>query len=178
MGVGRGSPGRGRWRTARRHEQDGEPLRTVHAAHALRGRCGEGLPYLCPGGGPAPRNRMDRSAKRRGSSPGEVSVMPPTDCYLARFSDRPCAGRLIKAHLIPRQLLRRELGASFEAHGDTWVWACGGIMGNSGHHGMLDQSRTLRIPRIALPFYVEDFAAKHGLGWWLDREYGPREAAA
>src|SRR5215207_1561280 len=102
-----------------------------------------------------------------------------SDCYLARFSEGPCAGRLVKAHLIPRQLLRRELGPGFKLNNsDTWVWACGGIMGNSGHHGMLDQSRTLRIPRHALPPYVEDFASKHCLGWWLDREYGPLDAEA
>jgi hypothetical protein len=99
-------------------------------------------------------------------------------CFLARFSDDPCDGRLVKAHLIRRQVIRRELGPALEWHGDTWVWACGGITGCSGHHGALDHARTLRVPRGELPADVEDFAAKHGLGWWLTREYGPLEAAA
>lgn len=41
---------------------------------------------------------------------------------------------------------------------------------------MLDHARTLRIPREGLPGALEEFAAEHGLGWWLDREYGPRVA--
>lgn len=103
-------------------------------------------------------------------------------CFLARFSDRPCDGRLVKAHLIPRQTLKREVcGATgtrllyLDVVNDprSWVWACGGPLGNAGHHGMLDASRTLRIPRDRLPLALEDFAAELGLGWWLDREYGP-----
>jgi hypothetical protein len=38
---------------------------------------------------------------------------------------------------------------------------------------MLDQSRTLRIPRDMLPPAVEEFAAEYGLLWWVEREYGP-----
>lgn len=58
----------------------------------------------------------------------------------------------------------------------AWRWACGGPMGNAGHHGMLDTARTLRIPRHAIPAETEEFAVEHGLGWWLDREYGERAA--
>jgi hypothetical protein len=43
---------------------------------------------------------------------------------------------------------------------------------------MLDYARTIRIPRDALPLAVEEFAAEHGLTWWLEREYGLREDAA
>jgi hypothetical protein len=116
--------------------------------------------------------------------------MTPT-CYLARFSDRPCDGRLISAHLVPRKLLRRQFpkGTTVQRDGEeifvslaemvldqrTWVWACGGIMGNSGHHGMLDTSRTLRVPRWALPAGLEAFAAEVGVEWWVEREYGPHE---
>ncbi len=94
-------------------------------------------------------------------------------CFLARFSDHPCEGRLIRAHLIPRQLLKRE---GFGLHVDdprSYVPACGGIMGNAGHHGQMDASRTLKVPREALPPVLEEFAAELGLTWWLDREYGP-----
>jgi hypothetical protein len=105
----------------------------------------------------------------------------PGACFLAQFSDKPCEGRLIRAHLIPRQVIRRELGGRKHGYGWTtiaddprcWVWACGGALGPSGHHGMLDHSRTLRIPREALPAGIEAFAEEYGLGWWLDRTYGP-----
>ncbi len=110
-------------------------------------------------------------------------------CFLAQFSDRPCDGRLVRVHLLPRQLIARALqtrlrgdpyGASAVAiiaatndkHG--WVKACGGPMGNAGHHGMLDSSRTLWIPRHAIPAETEEMAAELGLEWWLEREYGPR----
>lgn len=102
--------------------------------------------------------------------------MKPQVCFLRRFTPLPCDGRLVKAHLIPRQLLLREIAVERSAGAvwddRVWVWACGGITGVSGHHGMLDASRTLRIPRAALPPDLEEFADEHGLGWWLDREYG------
>lgn len=118
-------------------------------------------------------------------------------CFLAQFSERPCEGRLVRAHLVRQQVIQRELldargqvnellGAqgkgrlprSHDLRWDsrTWVWACGGPTGNGGHHGMLDHSRTLRVPRAALPEDVEEFAAEFGLGWWLDREYGEATA--
>lgn len=117
----------------------------------------------------------------------------------------PCDGALIRAHLIPRQLLKREFphGVFFDderwvkaARCDDryevphrplealcrdprgWVPCCGGPMGPGGHHGMLDVSRTLRVPRGRLPAGLEEFAAELGLSWWLDRTYGEREAAA
>jgi hypothetical protein len=104
-------------------------------------------------------------------------------CFLAQFSDKPCEGRLIRAHLIPKQVIRRELriGYAWTVVADDprcWCWACGGALGPSGHHGMLDYSRTLRIPREALPVGLEEFAAEYGLLWWLEREYGPLEMAA
>lgn len=129
----------------------------------------------------------------------------------------PCDGALIRAHLIPRQLLKREfpygawwdeaaqrwvrptgrvrrvgavhwagVGADWPHRSlrslmddeNTWVPCCGGPMGVSGHHGMLDTSRKLRIPRERLPVKVEAFAEALGLGWYLDREYGERASAA
>jgi hypothetical protein len=102
-------------------------------------------------------------------------------CFLAQFSSKPCDGRLIRAHLISKQTIRRELGKGWRFIADDpscWVWACGGPTGCSGHHGMLDYARTVRIPRTSLPAALEGFAESHGLTWWLDREYGPLGRAA
>lgn len=109
-----------------------------------------------------------------------------------------CDGALIRAHLIPQQLLRREFphGALFDdgrwrkatRYEDrydlpyrtaadlandkrTWVPCCGGPQGNAGHHGQLDHSRTIRITRQQLPVEVTDFAAEFGLLWWIERTY-------
>lgn len=118
-------------------------------------------------------------------------------CWLARYApDVPCEGRLVRAHLIPRQLLYREvwrqrdrINKLLEASGRpplprrrsdfiwdpaVWVWACGGPVGNGGHHGMLDHSRTLRVPLEDLPARTVQAAARMGLWWWLEREYGGR----
>lgn len=94
------------------------------------------------------------------------------ECQLARFSHRPCTGRLIRAHLIPRQLLNREGHADLIDDPRTYVLACGGITGIGGHHGEFDQTRTLRVPRWALPPDTEALARDVGLSWYLDREYG------
>lgn len=100
-------------------------------------------------------------------------------CFLAQFRpDVPCEGRLVRAHLVPRQLLKREGFDALVPDPRTWVWACGGITGSCGHHGLLDYSRTLRIPRAALPAELEDVCEEMGLSWWLEREYGPVERAA
>ena len=100
---------------------------------------------------------------------------PPhgTRCWLARFAPATaCSGRLVRVHLLPKQLLRREGHDVLIPDPRTWVWGCGGPMGNGGHHGMLDQSRTLRVPRGALPEELEALAGELGLTWWLEREYG------
>jgi hypothetical protein len=94
-------------------------------------------------------------------------------CFFA--GDGPCDGRLIRAHLIPQQLLKREHAPRrYLADPRGWVLVCGGPMGLSGHHGMFDMSRTVRVPRWKLPAEVEEMAAELGLGWWLDRTYGER----
>lgn len=90
----------------------------------------------------------------------------------------PCDGRLRKCHIIPKQRILKDARSA-----DPWdprviVLGCGGPTGIGGHHGQLDFSRKLRIPRDALPPSVEEFAAEHGLTWWLEREYGPLEMAA
>lgn len=73
--------------------------------------------------------------------------------------------------------VERRVGiATLEFDERSWVWGCGGPCGNSGHHGMLDVARTLRVPRPLLPGGLEEFAASLGLSWWLDREYGEKDA--
>jgi hypothetical protein len=119
-------------------------------------------------------------------------------CQLAQFSDAPCEGRLVRCHLIPQQVIRRELRPMFKtgpAKRDlenivwdprTWVWACGGFgHGNMGHHGLLDNPGGIEPPRAALPDGVEEFALEwdsrlrdhgHTKGWpfqsYLERTYG------
>ena len=93
-------------------------------------------------------------------------------CFLAQFSDRPCEGRLRAVHLIDKQVLRREGHDPWDDR--SWVWACGGIVGLSGHHGQFDQHRLI-VPRESLPQAVEVLAAEVGLLAWLDRRYGPRK---
>jgi hypothetical protein len=85
----------------------------------------------------------------------------------------PCDGPLIRAHLVKQQVLTRG-GVLDPWDYRLWVPASGGPQGNGGHHGMLDHSRTLRVPREALPGALEELAVELGFGWWLDREYGPR----
>jgi hypothetical protein len=84
----------------------------------------------------------------------------------------PCDGSLVRVHLLPKQKIRKAGGDPTDRRG--WVWACGGPMGNAGHHGMLDSSKRLRLARGAIPFAVEQLAAELGLTWWLDKEYGER----
>lgn len=123
-----------------------------------------------------------------------------TTCFFQ--GQGPCDGALIRAHLIPRQLLRREFphgvlledGAWRKAtryedryelpHRNTtdlcndvrsWVPCCGGPQGNAGHHGQLDHSRVLRIARDELPAAVEEFAAELGLTWFIERTYPQRK---
>jgi hypothetical protein len=56
----------------------------------------------------------------------------------------------------------------------VWVPLCGGPTGIGGHHGKFD-GRSIRLRREDLPAAVEEFAAQYGLGWSLERDYGPKE---
>lgn len=100
------------------------------------------------------------------------------NCWLAEHAvyERgpmpPCSGQLVRAHLIKQQVIERA-DADFDVWNPrVWVPACGGPQGNGGHHGMLDQSRSLRIPRQVLPAALLEAADELGLLWWIDREYG------
>ena len=105
----------------------------------------------------------------------------PIECFLAAFTDTPCGGRMERAHLIPKQLIRRELRTlgipRDEITAAVWderAWrpAC------RYHHRHMDMVRDLRIPREGIPADTEQYAAQYGIEWWLTREYGPLEAAA
>jgi hypothetical protein len=133
-----------------------------------------------------------------GRPPAETSRRNPF-CWFARLPDAgPCEGRLVKCHLIPRQVIRREYPAakgltrsrvrrdlvenlvreSYVTDQRCWVWGCGGAMGPGGHHGKWQPDGPRRIPRELLPLELEEFAAELGLLWYLDRTYGEAENAA
>lgn len=115
-----------------------------------------------------PKGRRDRERPALytyGFLPGET----PT-CWLRQFSQMPCAGRLELAHLIRAQVIRKEVSRDERIVWCSAVcrWAC------HAHHGQLDQAKTLRIPRSAIPAETEVWAAENGLEWWLTRVYGER----
>lgn len=104
--------------------------------------------------------------------------MIPT-CFFAHRGD--CDGRLVKAHLIPKQRIKREFPKSLENldiptrleilwDPRCWTWMCGGPTGLGGHHGAFD-AKQIRIRRSHLPEGVEEFAAEYGLEWSLERDY-------
>lgn len=86
-----------------------------------------------------------------------------------------CDGRAVRAHLIPQQLLKRSPAIrAYEVDlfdPRLWRWCCGGLTGCSGHHGMFDMARTLRVPREAFPQETWDLAVRLGVDWWVDREF-------
>lgn len=99
------------------------------------------------------------------------------DCFLGVHGfmrhPKPCTGRLVRCHLIPKQVIKRvDPQAVWDPR--SFVPGCGGLTGVGGHHGELDLSRSLRLSRDVLPEGLEEFAAELGLGWWLAREYGER----
>jgi len=68
-----------------------------------------------------------------------------------------------QAHLIPKQLLRREHLPLWKKA--VWVWAC------ADHHAAFDNARSIRVPRTAIPQSTEQFAKRHELTWYLDRHF-------
>ena len=92
-----------------------------------------------------------------------------------------CEGRLVKAHLIPKQRIKRERWSkllpvsrrqSIIWDPRVWVPMCGGLTGIGGHHGAFD-AKQIRIRRDELPEGLEEFAREYGLAWSLERDYGP-----
>jgi hypothetical protein len=106
-----------------------------------------------------------------------------TECFFAGWpSVGPCDGRLIRAHLIPQQKIKRAVRGDERTLKDWladergWVPCCGGPMGLSGHHGALDVSRKLRIAWEQLPPGLVEFATELDLLPWLERTYLQQEA--
>jgi hypothetical protein len=116
-----------------------------------------------------------------------------TECFFAGWPNAgPCDGRLIRAHLIPQQKIKRAVRSNHyfaESRKESamegeqravrdwladergWVPCCGGPMGLSGHHGALDVSRKLRIAWEQLPPGLVEFATELDLLPWLERTY-------
>jgi hypothetical protein len=105
-----------------------------------------------------------------------------------------CDGRLVKAHLIPKQRIKREYpsgayieivppnavivgDARYVPLGDIlwnercWTWMCGGPTGIGGHHGAFD-AKQIRITPWDLPPSLLEYAQEYGLEWCLERDYG------
>lgn len=82
---------------------------------------------------------------------------------------RPVEALFLPDELDPPRRTLREL----QQDPRVWVPMCGGLVGIGGHHGMFDGLR-LRIERAMLPESLEEYAAETGLGWYLDRTFGPR----
>lgn len=86
-----------------------------------------------------------------------------------------CGGPLQRAHLIPKQRIRREFKGELSEenlahvvwHPSAWRWMC------ALHHASFDAGR-LKLRRDQVPQDTEHFAAVWELGWSLDASYGPR----
>ena len=100
------------------------------------------------------------------------------ECFFAHLGG--CEGRLVKAHLVPKSTLRRELlfrrGLTemqlLDAVWDSrvWRWMCGGISRLNGHHGQYD-AKQIRIPREQVPPDLVAFLAEHDLEWMVERYF-------
>jgi hypothetical protein len=103
------------------------------------------------------------------------------ECWFKRLPDAgPCEGRLVKCHLIKRQVLVRELG---KREGErlvrddrTWVWGCGGPMGPGGHHGQFKPDGPKGIPLSLLPEGYTRLMAELGLWWYVERTFNRRSS--
>lgn len=90
-----------------------------------------------------------------------------------------CEGRLVRAHLIPKQSLRREIAENFWEAGDIrpvarararlsvydgrcWRWMCGGVTGIGGHHGAFD-AKQLRLAEWPGDFL--EFLREYDIEW-------------
>jgi hypothetical protein len=94
-------------------------------------------------------------------------------CWFASFPDAgPCDGRLIRAHLVKQQVLRRE-GHGRRVHDHrSWVWCCGGPTGIGGHHAALDHTKRLRIPLEMLPPSFLAMMEEIDMTWYVTKHYG------
>jgi hypothetical protein len=86
-----------------------------------------------------------------------------------------CEGRLVKAHLVPKQTLKRELHLDKTFPNPLtpiwdsrcWRWMCGGWgYGSSGHHGAYD---AYQIRLHAWPEDFLEFLREYDIEWMADR---------
>jgi hypothetical protein len=123
-------------------------------------------------------------------------------CFFAgRRGWGPCDGALIRAHVVPKRMMKRELWAPLNREHPpmkareilggliwdprAWVPCCGGPTGIGGHHAELDTpglSLAPRLTRAELPEGLEDFvreldgmlAGREPFAVWMDKTYGER----
>jgi hypothetical protein len=107
-------------------------------------------------------------------------------CWFAETLGAPagmCDGQLVRAHLVPKQAVWREIRWLDESTSLTlwderaWVWACGGPTGIGGHHGMFDSGR-IAVPPEKLPTGLREYLAELGLEWMIERYFGTGRALA
>jgi hypothetical protein len=92
-------------------------------------------------------------------------------CFFADRDAGPCDGRLIRAHLVKQQVLKREGHGRYCKDPRSWVWCCGGPTGCGGHHGHMDRSLKVRIPRADLPTGFLAMMEEIGMSWYVERYY-------
>jgi hypothetical protein len=95
-------------------------------------------------------------------------------CWFAWTLGAPagaCDGHLVKAHLVPKQAIKRERRDANLWDQRAWVWACGGPTGLGGHHGMFDCGR-IAVPPEKLPPGLREYLAELGLEWMIERYFG------
>jgi hypothetical protein len=87
-----------------------------------------------------------------------------------------CEGRLVKAHLVPKSAIKKELRRPGRGTGyikaaisdpRCWRWMCGGLgYGNAGHHGAYD---AYQIRLHAWPEDFLQFLREYDIEWMADR---------
>ena len=113
------------------------------------------------------------------------------ECFFAHLGG--CEGQLVRAHLIPKQSLKREIGARIDPHcqyvprfcpygsacadcGESevlravwdlrcWRWMCGGVTGIGGHHGAFD-AKQIRLDEWPEDFL--EFLRAYGIEWMAE----------
>jgi hypothetical protein len=90
------------------------------------------------------------------------------ECFFAHLGG--CQGRLVKAHLVPKQAIRREVPKADECgvpwDDRAWRWMCGGPTGIGGHHGAYDAYQ------IRLHAWPEDFLrflCEYDIEWMAEK---------
>lgn len=71
-----------------------------------------------------------------------------------------------KAHLIPKQVIKRECGKDSPAVWDPRVW----VLGCRNHHHLFDARRFL-VLRSDLPPVLTEYSHEYGLHWRVERDY-------